>query len=593
MHMQPTSLAALRAALADDRLDLWLAAVPDAARERLRSALAIDRPLRDEHPESLASCLLARSFGDPACADLHAAWQRELDDAATPWIRPLRALPVPHGLLAELREGSGITFTGLQRPAFLGDDELVLTAIRFHPSVQDPALRRRERIRWSWRRGELVTEPDPHADEPTAPASWPRITTDGWGPAYLQRTPDAARVALPCPADGSAEAHFSADGARLIVYGTLDEYAGGFVWIVDPDTLTVERKLAMAAPITAVVGTDPDRLIVTTHRTFSVAWIDGHRTSLDLGGDALCLSPDGQHVASLGDGLQVWSLAELVRHVGTRPRAGFPPRFDPDGERLLCGPQLLDARTGAVIAELEIDGSGYLEGGPAQPWLHFGARHLACSHGGLHLWDARSGAPRKLHHRISVPHWNLLAYDRAALHLAVLRRGHSTVDLHELPNGRLLRTLHFELEGGGVAMSPDASMIAIHHGPALELRDQDGALRLRLGTAPADRPDDRYGDETLRFSSDGLRVARRVDEQWHIATLATGVDELVATLDDLPDLADPHPPDWTLAVTTCSLFTHTPTGTRIALPLTGPWVFNPADPRIAACPTLHAVLHAP
>ena len=192
-----------------------------------------------------------------------------------------------------------------------------------------------------------------------------------------------------------------------------------------------------------------------------------------------------------------------------------------------------------------------------------------------------------------MPHWNLLAYDRAALHLAVLRRGHSTVDLHELPNGRLLRTLHFELEGGGVAMSPDASMIAIHHGPALELRDQDGALRLRLGTAPADRPDDRYGEETLRFSSDGLRVARRVDEQWHIATLATGVDELVATLDDLPDLADPHPPDWTLAVTTCSLFTHTPTGTRIALPLTGPWVFNPADPRIAACPTLHAVLHAP
>ena len=72
-----------------------------------------------------------------------------------------------------------------------------------------------------------------------------------------------------------------------------------------------------------------------------------------------------------------------------------------------------------------------------------------------------------------------------------------------------------------------------------------------------------------------------------------GVDELVATLDDLPDLADPHPPDWTLVVTTCSLFTHTPTGTRIALPLTGPWVFNPADPRIAACPTLHAVLHAP
>ena len=46
----------------------------------------------------------------------------------------------------------------------------------------------------------------------------------------------------------------------------------------------------------------------------------------------------------------------------------------------------------------------------------------------------------------------------------------------------------------------------------------------------------------------------------------------------LPDFASPRPRDWTIAGRTRSLFTHAPTSTRIALPVSGPWICNPADP---------------
>lgn len=607
MAMLPSSLAALRAAIADDRLGAWLAAAPDPARARLRGALAIDRPLWREHPDSLASCLLARTFGDPDCAELHAAWLRELAAGDTPWIRPLRALPVPDGLLAELRDGAGISLAGLHRPSFLSDDEVIVVANRFHPTVQAPELRQRDRLRWSWRRGQAVIEADPDADLTAPQGSFPRVETDGWGPAYLRRSPDSARIALPCPEDGSADAHFTADGTRLIVYGTLDEYAGGFVYIVDATTLAIERRLATSAPVAAVLGSSPARLLVSTHRNFTLAWFDGRATVIDLGGDALCLSPDGAHAASLGDGLRVWSLAELVRRAGSPPRTGFPPRFDPDGERLLCGTRLLDARDGHVIAELEPELGPYLEGGPAQPWLHLGTRHLVCTHGGLQIWDTRSGVRKKVKQRIALPHWYSVAHDRASERLAVLRKGEHEVHVHSLPGGASLQTLRFDLAGVAVAISPDASLVAVHEGPAVEVRRAaDGSLLRRLGQAPAHAPRDRYGRESLRFSADGRRVASFVDgagdddsdggSGWWIRSL-DGDDELYLpgthALAELADFADPQPRDWTLAVDTRSLFTHTPSGVRIALPIGEPWVFNPADPTIVACGAFHGVLQVP
>ncbi|MCU0683769.1 MAG: hypothetical protein MUF34_16260, partial [Polyangiaceae bacterium] len=183
--MLAPSLASLEAALARDDLDGWLAQVPEALRERLRRAIAIDQRLRAEHPASLASCLLARTFGSPDFDELQQAWAAELDERGEPWVRPLRGLPVAPGLLAELHEGAELDLRELTRPSFEADAEIVLVPYRFHATVQAPEKRRRDRLFWSWARGEARLEPDPRADQPERRELYPRVETKGWGPAFL------------------------------------------------------------------------------------------------------------------------------------------------------------------------------------------------------------------------------------------------------------------------------------------------------------------------------------------------------------------------------------------------------------------------
>lgn len=587
MGMLLASIADLAGALDSDGLA--------ALHPRLRRALEIDRRVWTQYPDSLASCLLARTFGDPAVAELHAAWMKELEASGRPWIRPLRALPVAEGLVAELHAGAGLSFAGLHVPRFTSEGEVIVVARRLHPTVQAPELRRRERLRWGWAGGEAVIEPDPEADAPPLRERFPRIVTDGWGPAYLVRSPGATRVVLPCPEEGSADAKFTPDGARLIVYGTLDEYAGGFVWVVDPETLAVERALDVGSPVASVEVCDVDRMLVSTYRSGTIAWIDRRSQVLPPLAGELCLSPDGAHVASFGEGLQIWSLAALLQRGGEAPRAGFPARFDPDGERLICGRALLEGRSGRPLAELAVELGSYLEGGPAQPWLYFGTRALVCSHGGFQVWDTPSGAPRRMQRRLGFPHWYALAYDRTGLRLAVLHQGESRVALHELPKGRVVREIEFEIAGSAVAMSPDGELVAIQGGGAVEVRTAAGALVRRLdGPAPDEGSHRRYGDETLRFSAEGRRVARLVEgEGWRIGSLDDAEEVRVDGREGIAEVdgfAEPRPSDWAVEVNTLTVFTHRPSGARIALPVAGRWVHNPADPRIAACDAMIVAL---
>jgi len=113
----------------------------------------------------------------------------------------------------------------------------------------------------------------------------------------------------------------------------------------------------------------------------------------------------------------------------------------------------------------------YLEGGPAQPWLSFGARNLMCIYNGLQVWDTRSGAPLQIEENgVFYPQWFSLAHDRAGTRFAALRRGALSVRLHDLPSGRVLRDLDFSLRGQEIAMSPDGSVIAVREDNAVEVR---------------------------------------------------------------------------------------------------------------------------
>ncbi|PCC74211.1 hypothetical protein SAMN02745121_04314 [Nannocystis exedens] len=581
------TLAALESALATGAVEAWLAELGDeAVRSQVRRALEVDRKLWTKYPDSLGSCLLARTSGVKALASLHEAWTVELAARGRPWIRPLRPLPVVDGPLAELTSDETLSFAGLHVPRFASDEELVLTARRFHPSVQKPEERRNERLRWFWSEGRAVIEPDPAVE---ASPTYPRIVTDGWGPAYLIRAEGAPRVALPCPEEGSARGQFSADGARLIVYGSHDEYAGGFVYVVHPETLAVERTLEVDSPVSAVAE-GGGRMVVSTFRSGTIGWVDGREHVLPIHGDDVALSPSGTYVATFARDLQIWSLAELLRREARPPKPGFAPCFDPTGSRLLCDRELLDGRTGQRIARLDPELDPYLEGGPPQPSLYFGTRLLICTHGGLQLWDARTGEPLKMKKPLGFPHWYTLAYDREGSRLAALENGENTVALHELPSGRRVGRVTFELAGAAVAMAEDGSMLAVQQGGEVEVRTVHGALVRRCGRATETKGERRWSQPAPEFSRDGRRVAARVDDKWRIWTLASGEERVEDRLGDAADFAWPWPAGWTLEVDRVSVFTHEASGARIALPVNGRWMFNPAEPQIANCDALLVVL---
>jgi len=189
----------------------------------------------------------------------------------------------------------------------------------------------------------------------------------------------------------------------------------------------------------------------------------------------------------------------------------------------------------------------------------------------------------------------VVAYDREGARFAALRRDTATVALHELPSGRLLGKLSFEIQGTAIAMSPDGRAIAIRGGGAVEIRDAGGALLLRRDHAVDESKESSYGDDgTLRFSVDGQRIARFVEKDgWRIWSLVTEqMDHVVVreAIDEVADFAAPRPSDWTLQVGTKTVFTHRTSGTRIAMPAAGPWVSNPAEPRILACDEMHLEL---
>jgi hypothetical protein len=605
------SMADLEAVAATGSLDGWLASAPEAARAELRRALEIDRALWTLYPDSIASCLLARTLRRRGLEDLHADWTRELDERDRPWIAALRPLPVADGLLAELHDAPELALSEGGRLSFDSDDVVSarpLTSIHKNP-------RRSDGLRWAWRRREVSRFPETPARR--ARDGYPKIETGGWGPAFLTVAPKAPRIELPCPADGKADAQVMADGTHILVYGTLDEYAGGFVYIVDAATRAIERTLETQMPVTRVHECARRELLLIEMQRGLAAWrgdsIHELPIALDSRWHGVSLSPSGAYVAVLDTSLRIWSLTELIEAGGELPTAGYPTCFDPRGDRLLSGKQLFDGHGGQQVAELTPQFVWYLVGGPVAPWLHYGTQHLIVTHGRVAVYDARTGRALPVLDARSYSHRDAVAYDEAGTRMAALKGQSSRVVLHTLPTGQT-RELMFALEGSAIAISPDGERIAIQRRGAVEIRTADGALlqrhhgtsrsareakRAREGEPVVRHPPSHVTQDreaTLRFSRDGRRIARFVPGTgWRIWEPGkSDVEHLAADrpLDDVADFAAPWPADWTIEADSKTVFTHQPTGTRIALPVCGPWVSNPADPRILACDGLHIALRS-
>ncbi len=186
--MGPAFTADARALAASGDLEPWLARIlDDAVRSRLRRALAIDRRLWTLDPQSLASCLLARTRGDheargPArrlATRARGAW-RAVGRGAAP-AAGARGPASPSPQRRRHRDGAGT-----YRVAFETDDVVTLRYLAPH-----------DQLRWTWRHGKTTIERCAEPSEPAAPAGFPRfqrarLGRDVPGPVTGRRAGSAA-----------------------------------------------------------------------------------------------------------------------------------------------------------------------------------------------------------------------------------------------------------------------------------------------------------------------------------------------------------------------------------------------------------------
>jgi len=557
----------------------WIARLPEVARAPARRALALDGALWRDHPAGLTSLLLLRLRGLAPPA-LICAWEAEVAARGRPWVQPLRGLAAPEGLVAVRYLDPSLKMAGLTAPGFDGDGVVLWSRRELLPWVERPESDRRDRLRWAWAGdGAASLEPDPTPFH--AHAAYPRAESRRWGPATRLRRADDPGVALPCPTGGTAWARPIDGGRAWIVYGSHDEYDGGFAWFVRDDDLAITRRIETPRPVSRVRRCeDPDLLLLETYG--GLVLVRGERQiPLPGGSRPAGLSPSGRYVACQQGArrLEIWE-ASATR--GAPARSGFAARFDPDGARLICGPVLYDGLTGEVVADLDPRFGSYLEGGPAQPSLHLGSRHLVSLHGGLKVWDTATGARLKPGHRMRAPQWFTVGYDRAGARLARLRRGGREVAVFSLPDAATIAEITFDRPGVAVALSPDGQRVAVADGASMELRGLDGGLIAAAGEPT--EPDAFRRSGRVRFVGGG-RLLSEIDDagRWLWAPGA----EPVAGASAAPPA---EPPGWSVTSGAATVFTHIASGARIALPVAGPWRRNPADPRVLASQAAHVAL---
>lgn len=584
-------LESLRRSLHGRSIEGWLAAVREAGVSpqgvaHVARALRLGGSLLAAHPDSLASLLLGSTLGVAALASLRAAWLAETLTTGRPWIRTLAEWPLTAGLEAALVT-SGLDLTGLGALAFPADEVVTLGPTH----LRAPGQRlRTDRLRWSWRTGRAELEPQP----PEPPSEIERSGDALWLVAGGRRT------RLPTPAESFPHASPGRTGA-ILVHGAHEELAGGFVWRVRRDRsghLVSEERLETDDPVWSAEESRDGRVILARTRLGLVTWVDGEPRSFALRCDEAALAPDGERVAvATRQDVRVVSLRELAQG---RVEPGFRATFSPSGARLLRGRRLFDGGSGTLVADLRPVFGQHLEGGPAQPSFHVGERHVLNFHAmnTPQAWRSSDGAPLAAGQELHFPHWDQLAYDRDGARLAVLRH-RAALELLALPSGERLAWLDGLGEGlEGLALSPTGDRVAVRRGDVVEVRDWSGRL-LRRGAHPVARPPDPrarlrrlLGLQTLRFVGEDAVESHGPPDGWWRFGVSDGRVELVeASPSDEPwERPEVQTAGWTVRPEGPTLFVHDRTGTRIALPIAGPWRVHPARPEVVASEEGHLEL---
>lgn len=496
-------------------------------------------------------------------------WHAELD-ARGPWLRALRPIVTIDGPEALLHGDGELAFPQFWRGSAQFRSE---SCIAFEPASAGPA----QRYLWSWPDGRLDTETA--MTVAAASDSYPRVER---GPILL-RTETSDPQLLPWPELGSADARLSSDGRKIYVYGWYEDYCG-LLYVLDVASLEVELEYEFSAPVSEVhdrVGSE--ELLVRTYREVVVVG-NQPRWTLELSATAAVWSSSGRHVCVIVDGVaQLW---DRHKAIPARRASGLPPSFSPDGTRLVDGPELLDGRSGAHVAMLQLELGSYLEGGPAFPWYHVGTEQLICGHSGFALWRMSTGEPvpsEPRSHEFQLAHWYCVAYSPCGTIRAQVRERVREVVLYELPSMKQLATVVFETGAELLALSAGAQLIAVVGEGRVEVRRRDGSQVYVGEDVPSE---DRGWGRRIRsqlYFPDERGLALRSDDESDVR-LWRFTDG--PRSNSLPVTTPPFamcPPGWSLEAGPISSFVRAD-GCRLSVACGGPWAANPITPNILACP---------
>jgi hypothetical protein len=533
-----------------------------------------------QQPETTTIDFYALTLDLPELDAVRRAWVSMLDTHG-PWLRPLRASSRDSSVVSELRTSATVPLADVISLRFESEQQLAFTC---HVGEHQ------RRIAWSWPSGRLEQLADLEPISPQGPRD-PRFERGEDAPLY-RATPDSDARPLPWEAFGNADAQMSADGRTIFVYGWYEDY-DGLLLLVDSSSLQVMRRHEFDRPVSDVIerpGTHD--LLVTTYGGLTIVGLDGRSWVRPGATDKRAWSPSGRYVCMIKAGV-VQVIDTHADRQSHRTTGGLPLSFSPDGARLVDGTALLDGHTGEMLGLLDVSLGNYLEGGPAWPWWHVGTELIVCIHGGLALWDTRTGERVPPGDRLHASHWHRIAYSRTGRCFA-RGRGH-TVTLGSLPSTESLAEITFDLEIERLAVSADAQLIAAYGAGQFEIRDRNGEL-IRVGQTHDRREPQRnlWGDGSFRFSVDERRLilsepARKAGEGvapdevivWDIASIPA-----VQVSDDLESAEHSLPHGWTVESGPVSWFCRadSPLRTKIVVPSAGPWLANPRHPRILACP---------
>jgi WD40 repeat protein len=449
----------------------------------LARALRVDLAFVVEHPHELFSCLYNRCAfqgdGESVLRQVVARWETERRTTGGVWVRSLRPLELTLDgpLLEEYR--AHIDF-----PRALSLHSNGRLTVTHHGGAQGPS-----RIVDAWDRstGRRC------APETIDVAVALDIDASPDGRFLVQRLDIGRTVKIIDAASGSTivtlelgwarvfYVGFFPDGTRVVLAGDADEPEdGGRLTIVDLSSGDIVTRIDTPdRPGNPVVSPDGRRIAATFTRDVAI-W-DWERGEVVAGyttaAKAIAFGADGGTLATANDGVvRVWEI-RAGRHAvglpGTRDYMCYG-EFSRDGERVLTGQWLCDARSGQQIADLAHATSYYLEGAPTRHTTRLLDDLIVCLDRGISLWDLKTGTsiPRPLaerHQSFSYSH--LVAISADGSRYAVTKHDRdfppsdgppelAEVEVFELASGRALSRFQIT-EASSVALSRDGTRLVV------------------------------------------------------------------------------------------------------------------------------------